>query len=437
VSGIGASHRCFLNDVKTPVSSSKITQVSSFHQNLSSTIMAHSTDQQKFVFASALSTRQNSAAALEEVCQSVLQQLGSTAHVALAFYSAEHLDQAGQLAEQLCEQLGTRNIIGCSGESIVGKDREVENEPALSLWAARMPGVSVLPMQLEFVRTLEGSGILGWPDDLPPEWPANSTLLVLGDPFSFPAEVLLELINDEHPGVPVIGGMASTASQPGENRLLIGNAAVSQGAVALLMHGPLKVRTLVSQGCRPIGEPFVITRAERNTVLELGGEPAYKKLVDTFQTLATREQEQVRRGLHLGRVVNEYLEHFDQGDFLVRNVLGMDVNSGAIAVGDFFRMGQTVQFHVRDWETADAELRQLLSEIRRNTHNTPRGGFLFSCNGRGSRLFPEPNHDAHSVAEVWPDMPLAGFFAAGELGPIGGRNFIHGFTASIAILEQG
>lgn len=398
--------------------------------------MAHSTDQKKFGFASALSTRQNTATALEEVCQSVLQQLGSAADLAVVFFSAEHLDQAAKLAEQLCERLGTKNVVGCSGESIVGKDREIEGEPALSLWAARMPGVTLLPMHLEFVRTVEGGVILGWPDDLPPEWPANSTLLVLGDPFSFPAELLLERINDEHPGVPVIGGMASTATQPGENRLLMGNDALSQGAVALLMHGPLKVRTLVSQGCRPIGEPFVITRAERNTVLELGGEPAYKRLVDTFQTLATREQEQVRRGLHLGRVVNEYLEYFAQGDFLVRNVLGMDVNSGAIAVGDFFRPGQTVQFHVRDWETADAELRQLLSEMRSSTNDAPRGGFMFTCNGRGSRLFPEPHHDAHTVAESWPDMPLAGFFAAGELGPIGGKNFIHGFTASIAILEQ-
>ena len=389
-----------------------------------------------FGFASALSIRSKTADAVDEVLASITSQLGSAADLVLAFFTAEHIPQSANLAAELCRRLGTQNVIGCSGDSIVGRDREVEGEPALSVWAARLHVVTILPMHLEFTRTPEGGGIIGWSDDLPLEWPHGTALLTLGDPFSFPAELLLQLINDEHPGVPVIGGMASTASQPGENRLLLGNRVVEQGAVAVLIHGPLRVRTLVSQGCRPIGDPFVITRAEQNVIMQLGGQPAYQRLVEVFQTLATREQEQVRRGLHVGRVVSEYLEHFGQGDFLVRNVLGMDVNSGAIAVGDYFRAGQTVQFHVRDWETADGELRQLLAESRAGAGNQPRGGLLFTCNGRGTRLFPEPNHDAHAIAEAWNDLPLAGFFAAGELGPIGGRNFMHGFTASVAIFER-
>ncbi len=388
-----------------------------------------------FGFASALSTRSNTASAIEEVCNQVLAQLGSLPDLVVAFFSAEHLPECTTLAKEACQRLGTRNVIGCSGESIVGKDREIEGAPALSLWAARLPGVTVLPMHLDFARTPEGGSIVGWHDELPQEWPDGTALLALGDPYSFPAEVLLELINDEHPGVPVIGGMASTASQPGENRLLIGGEAVDHGAVTVMLHGPLQVRTLVSQGCRPIGHPFVVTRAERNVILQLGGEPAYKRLVEVFQTLATSEQEQVRRGLHLGRVVSEYLDHFGQGDFLVRNVIGMDVNSGAIAIGDYFRAGQTVQFHVRDWETADGELRQLLAAMRKDASVQPRGALLFTCNGRGTKLFPEPHHDAHAIAQAWTDLPLAGFFAAGELGPIGGRNFMHGFTASVAIIE--
>jgi small ligand-binding sensory domain FIST len=288
---------------------------------------------------------------------------------------------------------------------------------------------------LDFARTPEGGSIVGWPDQLPSEWPTESALLVLGDPYTFPAEALLELVNDEHPGVPIVGGMASAASQPGENRLLIADQAVDHGAIAVLLHGPLRVRTLVSQGCRPIGHPFVVTRAEGNVILQLGGQPAYQRLVEVFQTLATREQEQVRRGLHVGRVVSEYQDHFSQGDFLVRNVLGLDVNSGAIAVGDYFRAGQTVQFHVRDWETADGEFRQLLAAARQASSDRPRGALLFTCNGRGTRLFPEPHHDAHLIAETWTSMPLAGFFAAGELGPIGQRNFMHGFTASMVVFE--
>jgi small ligand-binding sensory domain FIST len=353
----------------------------------------------------------------------------------LAFFSAEHIPFSENLGRELCQRFGTRHVLGCSGEAIVGGDREIEGAPALSIWAACLPDTRIVPMHLRFSRTPEGGVILGWPEDLPAEWPGDAALLVLGDPYSFPAELLLELVNDEHPGVPVLGGMASSASEPGENRLLFGESAVNEGAVAVLLHGGVRVRSLVSQGCRPIGHPLVITKAERNIILELGGQPAYQRLVEIFQTLATREQEQVRRGLHVGRVVNEYRERFEQGDFLVRNVLGMDVNSGAIAIGDYVRAGQTIQFHIRDWETADGELRQLLAAKRDFNIRDPRGVLLFTCNGRGTRLFPEPNHDARAIYSAWGAIPLAGFFAAGELGPIGGQNFVHGFTASAALFE--
>jgi small ligand-binding sensory domain FIST len=394
-----------------------------------------SADQAAFAFASALSTRTTVHEALDEVCGQLSSQLRGTPDLVLAFFSAEHVPNAEKLSAELCQRLATSHLIGCSGESIVGTNCEIEGQPALSVWAARLPGVAVLPMHLQFQRTPEGGGIVGWPDDLPTDWPEGSALLAVADPFSFPAEALLELINEEHPGVPVVGGMASTGSQPGENRLLFSGKSVDQGAAVVLLHGPIRVRTLVSQGCRPIGQPFVITRAERNVMYQLGGAPAYQRLVEVFQTLATSEQEQVRRGLHVGRVVTEYRDHFEQGDFLVRNVIGMDANEGAIAIGDYVRAGQTVQFHVRDWETADGELRQLLSATKKQMGEQPRGALLFTCNGRGTRLFPEPNHDAGAIAQLWGEIPVAGFFAAGELGPIGGSNFMHGFTASVAVIE--
>jgi small ligand-binding sensory domain FIST len=180
----------------------------------------------------------------------------------------------------------------------------------------------------------------------------------------------------------------------------------------------------------------VITKAERNVIQELGGKPAYQRLIEVYATLATHEQAMLRRGLHVGRVVSEYQDKFEQGDFLVRNVMGVDQESGAIVLGDFVRPGQTVQFHVRDADTADGELKQMLSTMKHAPGTTPRGALLFTCNGRGTRLFSEPNHDAEAIGDALGNAPLAGFFAAGEMGPVGGRNFLHGFTASIAVFES-
>ncbi len=387
-------------------------------------------------FASALSTNPNSLAALDEVAALVQEQLDGEPTLALLFVSANHIAAAEQLAARLCERLGTECVIGCSGESIVGVGTEVEMASAMSLWVASLPGTTVLPMRLEFVRTAEGGSIVGWPDDLPDKWPEGSALLALGDPFNFPPELLLQRINEDQPGVPVIGGMASAATAPGENCLFIGTKAYSDGAVAALVHGDVSIRSIVSQGCRPIGEHFVITKAERNMIQQLGGAPAYQRLIEVYSTLATHEQEMLRRGLHVGRVVSEYQEKFEQGDFLVRNVMGVDQESGAIVIGDYVRAGQTVQFHVRDAETADGELKQMLAAIKHAPEADPRAALLFTCNGRGTRLFPGPNHDADAIGDALGNVPLAGFFAAGEMGPVGGKNFLHGFTASIAVFES-
>ena len=386
-------------------------------------------------FASALSTNPHSLAALDEVVALAQEQLPAEPTLALLFLSANHIAAANEIASKLCTQLGTENVIGCSGESIVGVGTEIEMASAMSLWVASLPRTTVLPMRLEFVRAAEGGTIVGWPDELPDVWPAGSALLTLGDPFTFPPELLLERINEDQPAVSVIGGMASAATQPGENCLMFGSKVYRDGAVAVLVHGDVAIRSIVSQGCRPIGEHFVITKAERNVIQELGGVPAYQRLIEVYATLATHEQEMLRRGLHVGRVVCEYQDKFEQGDFLVRNVMGVDQESGAIVLGDYVRPGQTVQFHVRDADTADGELKQMLATMKHAPEAEPRAALLFTCNGRGTRLFPEPNHDAEAIGVALGNSPLAGFFAAGEMGPIGGKNYLHGFTASIAVFE--
>ena len=187
--------------------------------------------------------------------------------------------------------------------------------------------------------------------------------------------------------------------------------------------------SVVSQGCRPIGEPFVITKAERNVIYELGGQPAHNQLKAIHDRLPTRDKDLMRMGIHLGRVVNEYQDSFEYGDFLMRNVTGFDPEDASISVGDFYRAGQTVQFHLRDSVSASQDLEQML---RKNV-DAPRAALLFTCNGRGLRLFEDPHHDAGKIRDVAGEIPCAGFFCAGEIGPVGGQNFLHGFTASVAL----
>jgi small ligand-binding sensory domain FIST len=384
--------------------------------------------------ASALSTLDSAEAALLEAAQAARAALGGRPDVAFLFISPHHARAADELAAQACELLGTGNLLGCTGEAIVGAGREVEEAPALSLWLARWPDAQLTPLHLKFERTSEGGVLEGWPDKLAGEWAPGSFLLVLGEPFSFPADYLLERMNEDRPGLPIVGGMASGAPAPGENRLFLGPHTHAEGAVVLHVSGGVKLRTIVSQGCRPIGRPLVVTKAERNVIHELGGKSAFVQLREIFNTLPTSEQRLVQRALHVGRVVSEYQERFEQGDFLVRNVVGIDGQAGAIAIGDYIRPGQTIQFHIRDEQAADAELAQLLAAAR-DSGTTPAGGLLFTCNGRGTRMFSQPDHDAASIARAFGNLPVAGFFAQGEIGPIGRQNFMHGFTASIALFE--
>jgi small ligand-binding sensory domain FIST len=384
--------------------------------------------------AAAYSTEVDSLKALADVSTRAREQLGRTPSLAYLFFSAHHLGSASALAAEACRSLETENVLGCSCEAVAGTGKEIEGQAAMSLWIADLPTVEIVPMHLRYEQTAEGDTFTGWPEAMPDVWPDGSTLVLLGDPFSFAADRFLERIHEDQPGRTVVGGMASAARRPGENQLIQGRTPAQEGAVAVLLQGDSGVRTVVSQGCRPIGDHFVITRAEDNVIHELGGRPAYERLQQVYATLATSEQEMVRQGLHLGRVVNEYQDRFEQGDFLVRNVLGVDPKSGALAIGDYVRPGQTVQFHVRDAETADAELRQLLAKAATEAA-TPRGALLFTCNGRGSRLFFQAHHDVAAIEKALGPIPVAGFFAAGELGPIGGRSFVHGFTASIALFS--
>jgi small ligand-binding sensory domain FIST len=278
------------------------------------------------------------------------------------------------------------------------------------------------------MQTEDGIAVAGFPelDD-----PGLVALLV--DPFTFPAGAFLTSLNEAHERVPLVGGIAAGGGRPGAQALILDDAVHSEGAVGVVVSGP-PVFTVVSQGCRPIGHEAVITRCEDNVLYELAGKPALERLRTEIATLSSEEQALAARGLLVGLVIDENRPEYDTGDFLMRGLLGADDASGALALGDTVRVGQTLRFFVRDAASADADLRRALGGPLRRAR--PAGALLFTCNGRGTNMFPEPDHDARVVTEMLQTDALAGFFCGGEIGPVGGKAFLHGFTATLAIFLE-
>ena len=379
-------------------------------------------------FGAAVSTASDHQRALDEAIPLALQQLSGTPDLVVCFFSMDHAEAARGIALSLSERTGTSAIIGCTAQGVIGGRRELEETPGLAVWAATLPGVDVRPFALQVLPLDDGYGITGWPSLASEE---QASVLLLPDPFTFPADSFLERLNQEQAGLPVIGGMVSGAGEPGRHRLLCGTEVHDGGAVGVALVGPVEVRAVVSQGCRPVGAPFAVTSGEGNVVHELGGRPAVDRLRQMLAALDPREHELLRGGgLQVGQVIDEHKASFDRGDFLVRGLIGADPETGSIAVADSVEVGQTLQFHVRDAASAHEDLELLLAPV---AGWQARGVLLFSCNGRGRHFFGEPDHDAVRVAAATGEAPTAGFFAQGELGPVGGRNFLHTFTASMAV----
>ncbi len=385
-------------------------------------------------FAAALATGQDARAVADSLsAEALISGLGAP-DLALVFASAHFAGQTDELAKSLIDRTGARNLIGCLAESIAAGDEELEDQPACALWLAWLPNSRLISVHLESIHTAEGVSFAGWPEELTDADSSNSVLILLADPNSFPADAFLARWNEDRPGMLVVGGMSSGAAPPNSRRLLFGGSGLTSGAVGVLIRGGVNIASVVSQGCRPVGKTMIVTRAERNVVLELAGKPALERLQELWDEADEENRELLQHGLHIGLAMNEYRDRFERGDFLVRNCLGADRKSGALVVGDFVRVGQTVQFHVRDAGTAGEDLRQLLRESVK-ADSPPAGALLFTCNGRGTRLFGAPHHDAQAVQKLAGPLPLAGFFAQGEIGPIAGRNFLHGFTACVVLFS--
>lgn len=377
-------------------------------------------------FAAAISEHPITAHAVGEAAGEILERLGEGPDLAAVFVTVGHAGALEDVAAAVRAILKPSALIGCAAESVLANGTEVEGRAAVVVWAGDVGPVE--PVHLRLVRTADGTGLTGWPAHPAFE---PSSLLLLADPFSFPAEAFFRGIDQLRPGLPVVGGNASAARGPGGNRLVLDDRTVTSGAVGVILSAEASLRTVVSQGCRPIGAPYTVTKADGDAIVELGGQPALQRLEQLVDGgLAASDVDLISRGLFLGLVVDEQKMDYGSGDFLIRGVTGADRSTGAIQVGEVVPVGTTVQYHVRDAISADDDLRRSLVGY------DARAALVFTCNGRGTRLFDEPNHDAGVVAEVLDHVPAAGFFAAGEFGPVGRRNFVHGHTASLALFGQ-
>jgi small ligand-binding sensory domain FIST len=376
--------------------------------------------------AAALSSAPGAPDAASEAARAACEGLeGETPDLALLFLSAEHADRADEALAAAIAELEPARLLGCVAQGVVAGAREVEQGPGAAVWAASLPGARVEPFHATAFETDEAYEIHGVPDDL-----ADAALVaLLVDPFTFPAAPLLARLNADRPGLPVVGGLAVAGGEPGSQALFLDGEVHAEGAVGAVV-ADVRVRPLVSQGCAPIGRDAVVTSAEGNVVYELAGQPALERLKDDIAALPPQQQALAARGLLAGLVIDENRPTYDRGDYLMRGLLGADEESGALAIGEPVRVGQTLRFHVRDAESADRDLREALTGL---AGERVAGALLFTCNGRGTNMFAEPHHDACVVSEVLGTDALAGFFCGGEIGPVGSRAFLHGFTATLAV----
>jgi small ligand-binding sensory domain FIST len=411
-------------------------------------------------FVSATTTDPDLVAALasleEQVTLQARQRLGEVPpagwiDLAIVFVSTQFTQPVRHIVEKLRADLGPRVLLGCTAEGVIGGYQEIEDTAAITLVAASLPGVALAPFLL--LPSDANLPALTWSPHLvagQPDWPRllldreefrrtveapeNPELFILfGDPFSTPMDDVLQAFNANYPGVPVVGGMASGALRPSGNALWVNDQITFEGAVGVGLAGPLEVDVVVSQGCRPIWRPLKVVTAHRNLIFNLEGRTPLAWLQDLLPGLSEEERLLLQNGLFIGRSIKPDQENLGRGDFLLRGVVGLDQESGALAIGDSVMEGETIQFHLRDALTATEDLEMML--ITQAFREPPSGALLFTCNGRGTRLYDHPNGDISVIQANLDVAHLAGFFCAGEIGPIGGVNFLHGQTVSLAIFR--
>lgn len=387
-------------------------------------------------FAVAMSRNPNGMEAAQSLCDDIQREVRSLPiDLAFVFFSAHYGPDIQPICAFLEKTLEAQCLLGSMGEGVIAGSEEIEEGPAITIWAARLPSVELTPLRLEPPPHDQRDIGQAWLEPLGMHSNPQA-LLILADPFTTPMNEVLSTMSDRCPGSPVIGGLASGGQEEGANRLILNGQIYHDGLVGVALSGAVCISPIISQGCRPFGERFVVTKAQHNIVHELSGKPALKQLESVFESLPVEEQYLAQRALHVGLIIDEHRNRFERGDFLVRNLIGADRGTGSLVIGDLAQEGQTIQFHVRDAESASEDLSLLLSTVRSHSSKPPLGALLFSCCGRGKGLFGKPHHDIGILRKEAGNIPIGGFFAQGEIGPVGGNNFLHGYTASVALFTE-
>ena len=390
-------------------------------------------------WSSAVSERPSLTEAVAECAANIREDLGDHAlDLTIAFVSEHHAPAYENVPELLRDELGESLLLGCSGGGIIGAGREVELRPGFALSAAHLPGVELAPIHIEGDALPDGdAGPEKWEELVGVSASKEPDFLLLADPFSMRSEALLMGPDFAFPRSAKIGGIASGGRQPESNALYLCDSVHKSGLVGLAMHGEVTVDTIVAQGCRPIGEPMLVTSCHRNVILELDGRKPLDALREIFAEVSDRDRELAQHSLFLGVVMDELNDSPQLGDFLIRNLIGMDHNRGALAVGEILKEGQTVQFHLRDAVTSAQDLDALLTRYASgHPIYADSGALLFSCLGRGSYLYGRADHDTDMFRDKIGNLPLTGFFCNGEIGPVGGTTFLHGYTSSFGIIRH-
>lgn len=360
----------------------------------------------------------------------------------IAFVSPHHSEDYRSLTELTSSHFAESLLFGCSGGGVIGDGREIEQRPGLALTAAVLPDVELVPFYIE-------DGLLPDGDDPPERWadmvhvPQRSDVdfVILADPFTVNSEQLLMGLDYAFPYASKIGGLVSGGMQPGSHVLYLGDQIHESGLIGFSMNGNVAIDIVVAQGCRPIGEPMYVTACRGNILQELDNASPLEMLKEIFASLSEADRELAQKSLFIGVLMDELNDAPRQGDFLIRNIVGIDGQQGAIAVGDNLKEGQTVQFHLRDAQTSSLDLTTMLRQYVSLQKSDlllegSRGALMFQCLGRGSYLYGRPDHDTDAFKDiVGHDIPLTGFFCNGEIGPVGESTFLHGYTTSVGVVR--
>lgn len=373
--------------------------------------------------------------AVDSAAGEVLEQLDHRQpDLALVFVAPPYSERSEQVVDLLGQWFGDAVVLGCSAGGVIGGGRECERSSALALTGACLPDVTLTPFHLQNASLPDPDApVTAWEALLGIPMNRRPHFLLLGDPRSFNPEPLLTGLDLTYPESCKLGGLASGADHNRAHCLYLNGAIHRSGLVGVALHGNLEVDAVVAQGCRPIGQPLFATAVEHNRILSLDGRSPLEIMQTLYQELDAGDQALFAHSLFLGLAMREGGAHYRQGDFLIRNLIGIDPDSGALALGALPQPNGVVQFHLRDAVTAAEELDALLA--RAATGPSPDGALLFSCLGRGEQLYGEPDHDSHMFARHFGPLPLGGCFCNGEIGPVQGTTFLHGYTSVFALFR--